>query len=93
MPKLEFDIAELEPLVDAVVSRVLDRVEMARFWSPLLTFDEGQAADLLGISRRKLQAMRLELEKDGEEVGQKLGRQVRYNRYDLLRLAGMSEEA
>ena len=92
MPRIEFDIAELRGLVEAVVKETMARMEQARFWPAQLTFDEREAANLLGISRRKLQAMRLELEKGGEAVAQKFGRQVRYNRHDLLRLAGMPEE-
>lgn len=89
MAEIRFETAELRDLVKEIVSEVLEGIEQRRFWPKQLTFSEAEAADLLGISRRRLQDHRLVLENEGEMVSRRFGRQVRYSREDLLRLAGM----
>ena len=71
--KLEFNNDELRPLVDAVVSEVIARVERAEF-SGKLALPEAEAAAALGLAKHQLRDCR----RRGELTGSKVGKQVVY---------------
>ena len=71
--KLEFNNDELRPLVDAVVSEVIARVERAEF-SGKLAFQEAEAAAALDLPKHQLRDRR----RRGELTGSKVGKQVVY---------------
>lgn len=81
--KVAFDADDLGPLVEAVVSKVLARVETARArLDDRLAYSEAEAARLLGLKPHQLRDARLRHEVTASKIA---GRRIRYTRDDLLR--------
>jgi hypothetical protein len=81
--RLQFDDADLEPLVAKVVAKVLaERDADTGRLGGRLAFSEAEAAALLGVKPHVLRDCRLR----GEIVGSKIGKKVMYERTQLLEL-------
>jgi excisionase family DNA binding protein len=76
------DIAELRPVITAVVEQVLEHVHQreCKLENGRLAYNEAEAAALLGIARHVLRDARLK----GEIQGSRIGRKVLYSRDELV---------
>lgn len=77
-----------ESLVDQIADRVLDRVSRFvssddRIFGAKLTFDEGEAAEILGVPRYVLKGCR----ERGEITPTKIGKKYQYTRKMLIEFA------
>ena len=76
------DLAELRPLIDAIVSSTVDRLEsQAAKLGEKLAYLEPDAAGLIGVESYVLRDARLR----GEIVGCRIGKKVCYQRGELLK--------
>ena len=79
--KFELEPAELRPIVELVVSEVMERVEADRArLDGRLAFTEQQAAALIGVQPHVLGDAR----RRGEIVGSRVGKRILYERAQLL---------
>lgn len=81
--QIKFEDRDLEPLIQRVVTRVLDQrqVNDATLGSRI-GFTEAEAAGLLGMKPYVLRDARLR----GEIVGSRIGKKIYYDRDELLKL-------
>ena len=86
--KILLDPADLRPLVEAVVSEVLQRLEADRAKTPddRLAYSEPEAAALLGLQPYQLRDCR----RRGEIVGCRVGKRVLYS---IEEVRGLLERA
>jgi hypothetical protein len=74
--------ADLEPLIDSIIERVVARLESERSaMADRIAFSEAEAAALLGIEDHVL---RDERQRGGIVASRIVGRRIRYQRADLL---------
>ena len=87
--KILLDPADLRPLVEAVVSEVLQRLEADRAKIPdgRLAYTEPEAAERLGVRPHQLRDCR----RRGEIVGSRIGKRVVYRRDELLDFLGRTQ--
>lgn len=78
--KIELSPADLEPLIETVVARVVAKMAPANVDVDKLAWTEENAAKLLDIPRHVLRDARLA----GEIVGSRAGKRVVYQKADLL---------
>ena len=79
--KIEFDSADLVPLIQQVVAETIDRLEADRAKvDGRLAYREPEAAALVGVQPHTLRDARLR----GEVRGSKVGRYIVYLRDELL---------
>ena len=75
------DIRDLEPVIEVVVRRVLDRVEAERARvNGRLSYSEARAAELLDVNRHQLRDAR----RRGEIEFSRCGKKILYTRTALL---------
>jgi excisionase family DNA binding protein len=88
--RIDFDSADLRPLIRECVVEVLDRLEgnAARLDSTRLAFTEAEAAKLLGVPAYTLRDARYR----NELKGRKVGKRWCYSRAELLRFLGEEGE-
>lgn len=77
------DIAELRPVITAVVQAVLSELEGRQAKMDRIAYSEAEAASLLGVARHVLRDCRLR----GEIQARKVGKEFRYHRSELERFA------
>ena len=79
---ISFDADDLEPVIKATVSVVLEQLEADRAkFNGKLAFPEAEAASLLGIAPHVLRDCR----RRGELIGSKAGAKIVYEKTELLR--------
>lgn len=85
---MQFDDDDLTPLIERVVTRVLDQrqADDAKLGNRL-AYTEPEAAALLGMPAHVLRDARLR----GEVVGSRIGKRIFYSRDQLLKLLAKNQ--
>jgi len=86
--KVQFDDADLEPLITKIVATVLaQREDDGERFGGRLAFTESEAAAMLGMKSYVLRDCRLR----GEIVGTRIGKRIFYSRDQLMKLLARNQ--
>jgi hypothetical protein len=79
--QLTTDIGDLRPVIEAIATEVLARIDGERLrLNGRLAYSEAEAAAILGVRRHVLRDARLR----GEVAGSRVGKRVLYERDELI---------
>lgn len=86
--KMQFDDDDLTPLIERIVTRVLnEREAIDAKLGKRIAFPEAEAAAMFGMKAHVLRDARLR----GEVIGSRIGKRIVYSREELLKLLARNQ--